>query len=255
MIVVMSELGPQNIYDDAAFFAGYSKLERFGQAFGRAFEHGAFLELLPVVEGKRVLDLGCGAGQLSHFLAERGAREVVGVDISERMLELARLEWSHPAVTYRRDSIDAVQFGAGQFDVIVSSLAFHYIEDWPALCASMATWLAEDGVLAFSTEHPLYLSRKGEGWVRDATGAVSHWALDRYGTEGLREESWLVDGVRKYHRTFASILNGLTGAGFVVERVLEPMPGAEDVAARPEWANEARRPMFMLVRARRDYSS
>src|SRR5919197_5746078 len=97
---------PQNIYDDATFLAGYSTLERFGAGWTRAMEHGELLGLLPDVGGRRVLDLGCGAGQLAHHLAMRGAAEVMGVDVSERMLALARSEFSHPAVTYRRASIE-----------------------------------------------------------------------------------------------------------------------------------------------------
>ena len=68
---------PQNIYDDPAFFAAYSRLERFGAGWTRAFEHASFMALLPDVVGKRALDLGCGAGRLAHHLAERGAAEVV----------------------------------------------------------------------------------------------------------------------------------------------------------------------------------
>jgi len=53
---------PQNIYDDPSFFAGYSTLERFGAGWERAMEHADLLALLPEVDGRRVLDLGCGAG-------------------------------------------------------------------------------------------------------------------------------------------------------------------------------------------------
>jgi 2-polyprenyl-3-methyl-5-hydroxy-6-metoxy-1,4-benzoquinol methylase len=64
---------PQNIYDDARFFAGYSSLERFGAGWQQAMEHDDLVGLLPSVAGRRVLDLGCGAGQLAHHLATSGA--------------------------------------------------------------------------------------------------------------------------------------------------------------------------------------
>ena len=89
---------PQNIYDDPGFLAGYSTLERFGAGWERAAEHADLVALLPDVNGRRVLDLGCGAGQLARHLATRGAAEVIGVDVSERMLELARTQWAHPRV-------------------------------------------------------------------------------------------------------------------------------------------------------------
>src|SRR6266704_4816361 len=101
---------PQNIYDDPGFFAGYSTLERFGAGWERALEHADLLALLPDVDGRRVLDLGCGAGQLARHLATSGAAEVVGVDLSERMLALARAEFAHPHVTYSRATLEDVEF-------------------------------------------------------------------------------------------------------------------------------------------------
>src|SRR5436305_1722193 len=91
---------PQNIYDDSSFFAAYSRLDRFGSGWTGAFEHGALMALVPDVADRRVLDLGCGLGQLAHHLAEKGAADVTGVDLSERMLTLARADWSHPRVRY-----------------------------------------------------------------------------------------------------------------------------------------------------------
>ena len=246
----MPDGDPQNIYDDPAFFAGYSALERFGVGWERAAELGDLLGLLPDVGERRVLDLGCGAGQLAHHLATRGAAEVVGVDLSERMLALARAQWSHPRVSYQRAALERVAFPAARFDLVVSSLALHYVEDYRGLLARIAGWLAPGGLLVYSTEHPLYTARlPGEGWVRDATG--TRWAVDRYADEGPRDESWFVAGVRKVHRTLATLVNGLVDAGFVVERVLEPVPDAAWLQAHPQSQDERRRPVFLLVRARK----
>src|SRR5438132_9916102 len=109
---------PQNIYDDPGFFAGYSTLERFGAGWQRAMEHADLLALLPAIDGRRVLDLGCGAGQLAHYLATSAAAEVVGVDVSERMLALARDGRAHPRVTYQRSSTDAGAFPPARFALV-----------------------------------------------------------------------------------------------------------------------------------------
>src|SRR6266446_5323674 len=146
---------PQNIYDDPSFYAGYSRLERFGTGWTKAFELPSFLSLLPDVTASRVVDLGCGVGQLSHYLAERGAAEVIGVDLSERMLELARAERSHPRLTYVREAIEQATFGSGRFDLVVSSLAIHYVADYRGLVRRIAGWLVPDGILVYSTEHPV----------------------------------------------------------------------------------------------------
>src|SRR5688500_4442386 len=101
---------PQNIYDDQRFLAGYASLERFGTGWDQALEQPLFVSLLPDVTGKRVLDLGCGVGQLALYLAQAGAAEVVGVDLSRRMLARARAERSHPRLRYVRKAIEDVDF-------------------------------------------------------------------------------------------------------------------------------------------------
>jgi len=246
----MSE--PQNIYDDPAFLAGYSSLERFGAGWDRAVELADFLALLPDVAGLRVLDLGCGAGQLAHHLATRGAAEVTGLDVSARMLELARTRWAHPRVTYRREAIEDAIFPPARFDLVVSSLALHYVDDYTGLVRRVAAWLAPGGVLVYSTEHPIYTGRMaGEGWARDAAGRCLGWGVDRYGDEGAREETWFVPGVRKVHRTLSTLLNGVLDAGLALERVLEPLPGGQWLREHPGKTDERRRPVFLLVRARK----
>jgi len=242
---------PQNIYDDPEFLAGYSRLERFGPGWTRAVEHAEFMRLLPDLGGGRVLDLGCGMGQLAVHLANAGAAEVVGVDISERMLALAA-ERGHPRVTYLREAIEGVAFPSQRFDLVVSSLAFHYVEDYAGLMRRIAQWLGPGGVLVYSTEHPIYTAiDPATGWALDAEGRRLHWALDRYADEGWREQRWFVEGVRKYHRTMATLVNGLVDAGLAVERVLEPVPDAEARGRRPDFVDEHRRPTFLLVRARK----
>jgi SAM-dependent methyltransferase len=254
---------PQNVYDDPQFFAGYATLERFGAGWERAMELPDFLGLLPGLSGRRVLDLGCGAGQLAQHLARSGASEVVGIDVSERMLGLARTERAHPRVTYLLQPMEETDFPPERFDLVVSSLAFHYVRDYRGLVGRIARWLAPGGVLVFSTEHPIYTARAPEseagsgagggrfeeGWLGGADGQRLAWALDRYSEEGPRERRWFVPGVVRYHRPLATLLNGLLEAGLTLERVVEPVPAPDWVRVRPQAADEWRRPMFVLLRA------
>ena len=138
---------PQNIYDQPQFFAGYSQMERFGAGWTRALEQPLFLELLPNPVGLHVLDLGCGLGQLSYHLAQAGAAEVLAVDVSRTMLERAR---SHPRVTYTRQAIEEVRFPSERFELIVSSLALHYVADYTALVRRIVAWLTPGGVLVYA---------------------------------------------------------------------------------------------------------
>lgn len=243
---------PQNVYDDPEFLAGYSELERFRQEWGAAYEHGEFTSLLSDAAALRVLDLGCGAGQLALHLAEAGAREVIGLDVSERMLEVARAHRGHPRITYLQQSIEGADFPPDRFDLVVSSLALHYVEDYGGLVRRIGAWLVSGGILVFSTEHPIFAARASDdGWVRDAHGEPQAWTIDQYGVEGAREHHWFREGVVKYHRTVSTLLNGLIDAGLVVERVVEPAPEDEMLRHHPEWTHERKRPTFLLVRARK----
>ena len=89
----------QNIYDDTEFFRGYKALRDEKAGLNEALEQPAMDSLMPDVRGLDILDMGCGAGDLCRTVSRRGARSVVGVDVSRNMLELAR-----------SDSPEGVQF-------------------------------------------------------------------------------------------------------------------------------------------------
>jgi Methylase involved in ubiquinone/menaquinone biosynthesis len=242
----------QNVYDDPAFFAGYKNLRDTRSGLNEVLEQPALRALLPDLEGLAVLELGCGMGQFARFCAEQGgARRVVGVEVSERMLEVARRENAHERVAYLHAPIETVELPESSFDLAVSSLALHYVADYPAAVRRVRSWLKPGGLFLFSVEHPLVTAKaEMDGWVRDEDGRKLYWPVDDYAAEGRREQHWFVDGVVKYHRRISTLLNGLIAAGFAVERVEEPEATAEALRERPELADESRRPPFLLVRAK-----
>src|SRR5215475_11510855 len=100
-------MAAQNIYDDPDFFAGYAKLPRSERGLGIVYEWPAFQRLLPAsLADRRVLDLGCGLGYFAREARARGARQVVGVDLSERMLREARRRTDDAGIVYLRDSLE-----------------------------------------------------------------------------------------------------------------------------------------------------
>jgi SAM-dependent methyltransferase len=133
----------QNIYDDPDFFAGYAKLPRSEHGLGIVYEWPAFQRLLPAsLADNRVLDLGCGLGYFAREARARGARQVIGVDLSERMLEEARRRTDDAGIDYVRASLEEFATEPGSFDLVVSSLALHYIADYAGLARRVATWLS-----------------------------------------------------------------------------------------------------------------
>ena len=73
----------QNIYDNPEFFNSYSQLARQVHGLEGAPEWPAIRDMLPRLEGKHVVDLGCGFGWASRWMRENGAASVLGVDLSE----------------------------------------------------------------------------------------------------------------------------------------------------------------------------
>ena len=80
----------ENRYDDEEFFQKYSQMSRSQKGLSGAGEWSTLKKLLPDFAGKRVLDLGCGYGWHCIYAAEQGAASVIGVDLSDRMLSVAR---------------------------------------------------------------------------------------------------------------------------------------------------------------------
>jgi SAM-dependent methyltransferase len=242
----------QNIYDDAEFFAGYARLPRSEHGLDVVYEWPAFQRLLPVsLRDMRVLDLGCGLGYFAREARARGAREVLGVDISKRMLDEARARTSDPGITYVRAELEQVEPGEATFDLVVSSLALHYIADYAGLVRRVAACLLPGGRFAFSVEHPIFTAHGSADWHTGPDGLALHWPVDRYRDEGERRTNWFVDGVVKYHRTVETYVNGLLDAGLRLARLEEPEAEPAQLVERPAWREERRRPPFLLLAADR----
>jgi SAM-dependent methyltransferase len=241
----------QNIYDDPRFFAGYEQLRRSERGLNAALEGPALHAMVAPLSGLRVLDLGCGFGHHCRWMVENGAAAVLGIDLSERMLERARAMTAHPGIEYRRSAIEDLSLAAESFDLVCSSLALHYVADFGAVCARVAKWLVAKGAFVFSVEHPLMTALESQCWCLDENGRRKHWPVDQYRREGIRHTRWFVDDVIKYHRTVETYVNTLVDNDFVVCRLAEPEPTAQAISERPELADECRRPPFLLIAARR----
>ena len=163
----------ENKYDDPVFFGKYSRMARSRQGLSGAGEWKTLEKLLPGFAGKRVLDLGCGYGWHCRYAAEHGAASVVGVDCSERMLAMAREKTADlPQVTYVKEAMEDVDFPPESFDVVRSSLAFHYVEDFPALREKIRRWLVPGGDFVFSVEHPIFTARGDQDWLYGPGGEI-----------------------------------------------------------------------------------
>lgn len=236
----------QNIYDDPEFFAGYSQFRRSREGLAGAPEWPVLQGMLPPLAGLRVLDLGCGFGAFARWARAAGAASVLGVDLSEKMLARAQELTQDPGVAYRRDDIARLDLPGASFDLVYSSLALHYVEDFGAVCSTIRRLPVAGGRFVFSVEHPIYTAPRNPGWQTDSTGATI-WPLNDYLREGPRVTDWITRGVIKQHRTMTTYANSLLDQGFRLTRLVEWGPTPAQIAAEPDWANEVHRPIFLLI--------
>jgi SAM-dependent methyltransferase len=245
-------MSAQNIYDDPDFSAAFARLPRSELGLGAVFEWPAFQRLLPAsLIGKRVLDFGCGFGYFAREMRARRAREVVGVDISERMLREARARTDDSGIIYLRADLERFQPDIAGFDLVLSSLVLHYLADYPSAVRRVAACLVPGGRFAFSVEHPIYTALGTGPWHTGPDGAHLHWPVDHYRDEGERRTHWFVDDVIKYHRTTETYVNALLEAGLTLVRLEEPEASDALLAECPIWREERRRPPFLLIAANR----
>ena len=240
----------QNIYDRPDFFEGYSRLGRSVSGLDGAVEWPALRALLPDMNGLRVLDLGCGFGWFCRWARERGAAQVLGLDLSDKMLAHARANTSDMSITYERTDLEQLDLPDACFDLVYSSLAVHYINGAGRLFETIYRALISRGSFIFSTEHPIYMAPTNPSWSTDAAGRKI-WPLNNYSMEGPRTTDWIAEGVVKHHRALGTTLNLLVRSGFTIQHVEEFCPTIDQIAAKPELAEERERPMFVLIAAQR----
>jgi 2-polyprenyl-3-methyl-5-hydroxy-6-metoxy-1,4-benzoquinol methylase len=240
----------QNIYDNPAFFDAYMEFRRTDAGFNGLLEEPAMISLLPDLRGKRVLDIGCGTGRLCRYLATHGASCVLGIDPSERMLSVARSEsiGLQKHVEYHKTFVEDFDAPLESRDLVVSSLALHYVEDLKGVLQKVFGWLSPMGKLIFSVEHPVYMAAASESWLRSRNGRMC-WAMTDYFTEGRRVVHWLGHSVVKHHRTLQSIVSALVGAGFSIETIAEPQLVRPMEPLCADLIQENSRPVFLFVGA------
>lgn len=241
----------QNKYDVPQFFLKYSQMNRSKKGLSAAGEWMTFRAMLPDLRDKRVLDLGCGFGWHCRYAQEQHAEAVLGVDLSAKMLERARADTQDPAIQYCQLAIESIDFPENTFDVVISSLALHYVQDFSQVCHNVARCLSPDGDFVFSVEHPIFTADVSQDWCYGSAGERRHWVVDHYHEEGRRDTQFLGEEVVKYHRTVATYMNDLIASGFHIRDVQESKSTIAMFDAAPQVHDESRRPMFLLVAARK----
>lgn len=194
--------------------------------------------LIPEVEGKRILDAGCGTGVYSEWLLDHGA-DVVGFDVSEQMLKQARNRVGNEADFHQAALEESLVFArSDSFDGIVSALALGYVQDLREPFSEFARVLKPGGFVVFSTSHPFdqfpFEADDGESNYFDVEKRLKAWEVD----------------VPYYRRPLEEIIPPLLETGFQIEEFVEPQPTEAFKEELPErYDKESRYPVFLCIRA------
>ncbi len=206
-------------------------------------EHPAIRFAIGNVRGLTVLDVGCGPGIMLKWLLENGAEETAGVDISPAMIALAKERTGGRAALHVADMAEPLPFlESAHFDLVTSSLAIDYVEDWHTVLSEFRRVLKPTGRLVFSVQHPM----GSYEWFKPPSAFGIH--LCETDWTGFTKEPVTVPD---YYRSFDEIINPVINAGFRLDRITETKPVPELKDINPEkYDRTMRHPTFMVIEAR-----
>jgi SAM-dependent methyltransferase len=227
------------------------------QWWAEGFTEGADAEyteqILPLAAehllgAKRILDIGCGEGQISRLAGRLpGVEGVVGIDPTAAQLALAAQRGG--GVALARSGAAELPFPNGCFDAAIACLVFEHIDSVDQAIAEIGRVLGPGGRFVFMLNHPL-LQTPNSGWIDDTILEEQYWRIGPYLTEDARIEE--VDKgtyVRFVHRPLSRYVNAMISAGLYVTAMLEPAPPPGFLARAAEYAEAATIPRLLVLRA------
>lgn len=232
--------------------------ERHAAWWQAEFTQGADVEyeeqILPLAAdhlagAERVLDLGCGEGQIARLAVAGGAGAVVGVDAAAAQVAEAARRGGGAA--YARGRAERLPFAGGSFDAVVTCLVLEHLADLDAAVAEVARVLAPGGRFVVFTNHPLFQT-PGSGWIDDQVvdPPEQYWRIGPYLPETVSVEEVDADvSLPFFHRPLSRYVNALAARGLLVTHMDEPAPPPGFVARAPEYEGAASIPRLLLLRA------
>jgi SAM-dependent methyltransferase len=210
-------------------------------------------QILPLIAehlagAARVLDVGCGEGQVARLALAGGAATAIGVDPTRTQVEEAAARGGGPS--YGRAGAGALPFADASFDAAVACLVFEHIRDVDEAIAEVARVLRPGGRFLFLLNHPL-LQTPNSGWIDDQIldPPEQYWRIGPYLIEDETIEEVEKDVFIPFiHRPLSRYLNALADAGLVLRRMEEPAPPSGFLARATEYEAAATIPRLLFLR-------
>lgn len=242
----------KNVYDNSVFFDEYQQMRANTVNANNLIEIPIMKTMLSNLKDKTILDLGCGAGDMDKYFIDCGAKYVLATDISQNMINVAKTVNASEKINYQVLKMEDLNKISQKFDIVYSSLAFHYIEDFNKLLCDINNHLNTNGILIFSQESPINMaaSKEAEGKPNkmEIDGKQYH-LVHGYCKEGKREVWWNDTFVTKYHRTYATLVNSLIKNNFEIIEIKDSYASPEAIALCPKYAHQIDKPYFTFVKA------
>ncbi|MCF7757779.1 class I SAM-dependent methyltransferase [Paenibacillus xylanexedens] len=236
-----------DFYDNEANFEKYMERRKWQENANDTLEKPVMLELIGDVAGKNILDLGCGDARFAAELLsmESEGTTYTGIEGSVNMIQAANESVKGLNARIEQAFMEDWTYPDGVYDLVISRLAVHYIEDVESLFHNIYNTLKENGTFVFSVEHPVITS------TLQPSGTRTDWVVDQYFVEGYREQQWLGGSVKKMHRSIESYFMALQRAGFHVEHLRESAPQRAYFVNEETYLRRQRIPLFLFLGARK----
>lgn len=247
-------MSKQNIYDKKEFFDGYQNMREQQINANNLIEKPQMQEMLPKdVSGMTILDLGCGAGGLSKMLSDAGAKYVLGTDISKNMINEANKMAVKGKLEFKVMAMEEIDQIHKKFDMVVSSLAFHYVKDFEKLIKDISNLLKPNGLLVFSQEHPMRVCRvySNEQSKQIDIDGKHYFLISDYQNMGKRVYNWYGTNVEKYHRTMEYIINTLCNSNLNIEHIMPSYATKKAIKLVDKYKYQVDLPYFLYIRAKK----
>lgn len=235
-------------FDQDIFFDTYMAHREWADNPNETLEKPIILELLQDVRDKRILDLGCGDGIFASELFKLGCKEYTGLEASSKMVAEAKHALKGTSASIVHATIEDWEYPSGEFDLVTSRLALHYVEDLEQVFLNVHRGLVPGGTFVFSVLHPVITAS-----IKSAEkgGKREDWIVDDYFIDGPRIVPWIGGQIIQYHRTVEDFFYLLQNNGFLVEHLKESHPVATRFTDKELLGRRHRIPLFLILAGRK----